>query len=99
MPCERQCHRCVVPEHVRADVLFGEEHVDQLPLGIENRRLVDTVRQVQQHASDAVLTKLDLGTERPVAENWLFNKEDATLCRTARQQVLRPLKHEIPPEM
>ena len=36
MPCERQCHRCVVPEHVRTDVLLGEEHVDELSLCVQN---------------------------------------------------------------
>ena len=66
---------------------------------VENCRLIDTVRQVQQYPSHAVLAHLDLGPERPVAKERLFNKEHAALHGAAGQQVLRALKHQIPPEM
>ena len=99
MACERQCHRCAVPQHVRPDALLREEHIDELTLRVEDGRFIDTVRQVQQDPSHAVLAHLDLRPQRSIAEQRLFNKEHAALQGAAGQQVLRALKHQIPTEM
>jgi hypothetical protein len=96
---ERQCHRGVVPQQIVRDGMGVEQSVEQCAQRHTGRIRRQVGRQLGHDDRD--------GTGRFATEVWrqlrsefrFFDETYAPLASAACHQLLRSLKHEIPPEM
>jgi hypothetical protein len=97
---EPQRHRRVEPDDVGIDTVRGDELVDQRTLQ-PACGVVGAWWQMRHHDVDAAIFRDGqprIRTGVGVVERF-FDEEHAPLFGAAGHQMLRTLKHEVPPEM
>src|SRR5687767_12086654 len=94
-----QRHRRVVPEHVVPNGLALDEGVQQRTLRCDAPLGWQAFWKMRDHNGDGTIdVHLEVWADVCV-EQRLFDEEDPVFSRASRQQVLRALEHEVPPQM
>src|SRR3954451_7598291 len=96
MTCEGERERRVVPEHVAIDVIVAKQLINQRPLRGDG---VATRSEMRNRYPHARLVLHDLKPRHRRVDDRLLDEEHTARSRESRQQMLRPLEHEVPPEM
>ncbi len=98
---EAEHHRRVEPQDRPPAALKRQQAVQHVAQPRLPGRLVPPVGQARAERRDALLGKgvmLEVGP-RMIAGDRLLEDEDPPILGEARHQVLRPLKHEVPPQV
>ena len=94
-------HRRIEPQHRPAAALHGEQHVEHLAQRLLAGSFVPPMRHARTQRDHVLLRErmvFEIGAVMVAQDRFLEHEHPATR-REAGHQVLRPLEHEVPPQM